>query len=53
MEFISTEEVVILKMTFAQFIYLLIAMVSIFIYLTNVKNSDTNLHLISSVKPLT
>ena len=41
MEFISTDEVVLLKMTFAQLIYLLIAMVSIFIYLITLL-SDKN-----------
>lgn len=36
MEFISTDEVVILKMTFAQFIYVLIAIISTLIYYTNI-----------------
>lgn len=39
MEFISTDEVVIFKMTFAQFIYVLIALFSILIYFTNIGKS--------------
>jgi len=44
MELISTDEIVVLKMTFAQFIYVLIAIFSILIYVTNIEKQPRVVH---------